>query len=136
VSRARKPTSGADGDDVTAAVVSENLTQSLQELGLRPYEARVLVTLLRGGSAGSAQLAQLSGVPRTSIYPVMKTLIKRGLATQIPSDGSIAWTCNSWVSVVDALDAAEEDRLQRHHARTSRLRQSLATVFPSRPSTN
>jgi len=109
------------------------LRRELQELGLRPYEARVLLALLRAGSANSAQLAELSGVPRTSTYQVMEALTDQGLAERVPTHGPAVWHCQGWESVVDALDAAEEERLRQHHARTSRLRQALADALSGQP---
>ena len=111
----------------------DSIRRELQELGLRPYEARVLLALLRAGSANSAQLAELSGVPRTSTYQVMEALTEQGLAERVPTHGPAVWTCGGWESVVDALDAAEEARLRQHHARTGRLRTALAEVLPSKP---
>ncbi len=113
--------------------VPESLRRELQELGLRPYEARVLLALLRAGSANSAQLAELSGVPRTSTYQVMEALTEQGLAERVPTHGPAVWTCSGWEAVVDALDAAEEERLREHHARTLQLRQILAEVLPATP---
>ena len=118
---------------VKPSAVPESLRRELQELGLRPYEARVLLALLRAGSANSAQLAELSGVPRTSTYQVMEALTEQGLAERVPTHGPAVWTCSGWEAVVDALDAAEEERLREHHARTLQLRQILAEVLPATP---
>jgi len=117
----------------TPSAVPESLRRELQDLGLRPYEARVLLALLRAGSANSAQLAELSGVPRTSTYQVMEALTEQGLAERVPTHGPAVWTCSGWEAVVDALDAAEEERLRKHHARTLQLRQILAEVLPATP---
>lgn len=108
----------------------DDLRRELQELGLRPYAARVLLGLLCAGSANSAQLALMSGVPRTSIYQVMEVLDELGLAEQLPTHGPAVWTCRGWEAVVDVLDAHEEERLRRHHARTRQLRQDLAELLP------
>lgn len=116
------------------AAVPDGLRRELQELGLRPYEARVLLALLRAGSANSAQLAELSGVPRTSTYQVMEALTEQGLAERVPTHGPAVWTCQGWEAVVDVLDAAEEERLRQHHARTNRLRQAFAEALPKKPS--
>jgi len=113
--------------------VPDSLRRELQELGLRPYEARVLLALLRAGSANSAQLAELSGVPRTSTYQVMEGLTAQGLAERVPTHGPAVWTSNGWEAVVDSLDAAEEERLRQHHLRTLQLRKVLADVLPATP---
>ena len=117
----------------TPPAVPDSLRLELQELGLRPYEARVLLALLRAGSANSAQLAELSGVPRTSTYQVMEALTEQNLAERVPTHGPAVWTCGGWEAVVDALDAAEEERLRQHHARTVQLRQVLSETLPATP---
>lgn len=99
---------------------------------MRPYGARLLLALLRTGSGTSAQLAELSGVPRTSVYSVMETLSEEGLVEAVPTVGPAVWTCPSWEVVVDLLDAAEEERLRQHHERTQRLREELVHVIPAK----
>jgi len=110
------------------------LRHELRAVGLRPYEARVLLALLPVEAADSATLATLSGVPRTSIYTVMATLTQRGLAEALPSDGSMVWTSVGWRAALDALGAAEEERVDLHHRRTRALSRALHQTFPSRSS--
>lgn len=131
VSKDRDRTRGAVRASSTAKLL-EGLSWELQELGVRPYAARLLVALLRSGSGTSAQLAELSGVPRTSVYKVMGALAEQGLVEAVPTFGPAAWTCPGWEVVVDILDAAEEQRLCQHHERTQRLRRELAHIFPAK----
>jgi len=114
--------------------VPEGLRRELQELGLRTYEARAVVALLQVDSANSAELAELAGLPRTSTYEVMAGLIHQGLALRVAKRGPAAWSGVGWAAVLDALDAAEEQRLRYHHTRTRLLRQALAQVLPPRAS--
>lgn len=86
----------------------------------------MLLALLRTGTANTAALAELSGVPRTSVYQVMDSLTSQGLAGSVPSHGSATWFCPGWEVVVDRLDAAREGEQRHHLARTTRLRASLA----------
>lgn len=104
--------------------------RQLQELGLRPYETRVLVALLSAGTANTAELAELSGVPRTSIYQVMRSLTQQGMAEPVPNHGPAVWTSKGWEAVLDALDAAQEERLRQHKARTAELRRALVEAQP------
>lgn len=82
------------------------------------------------GSGSSAALAELSGVPRTSVYQVMEALTEQGLAQPVPSFGPAVWTCPSWQEAIDILDAIEEEGVRQHHERTEQLRQELARVLP------
>ena len=114
-------------------LLPEPLQRDFQELGLSPYSARVLLALLRLGSANSADLARVSGVPRTSTYQVLEELSARRLAARLPGNGPAVWTTPGSGEVLERLDAAEEERLRQHRARTSRLRQALAETFPEGP---
>ena len=116
------------GSDESAPAGLESLRWELQELGLRPYAARLLLALLRAGAGSSAELAELSGVPRTSVYQVMEALTEQGLAQPVPTYGPAVWSCPGWEAVVDILDATEEERVRRHHEKTERLRQELAAL--------
>ena len=127
--RARK-TAASSGQAVPT--VLDSIRWELQELGMRPYAARLLLALLRAGSGSSAELAELSGVPRTSVYQVMEALTRQGLAEAVPTYGPAVWTCPGWEAVVDILDAAEEERVRQHHERTERLRRELADAIPTK----
>ncbi len=133
MSRKRIPKVAAVCGDDKAKVI-EGVRWELQALGLRPYSARLLLALLCAGSGSSAELAELSGVPRTSVYTVMEALTQQGLAEVVPTFGVAVWTCAGWEEVVDILDAAEVERLRQHHERTERLRQELARVLPAKMS--
>jgi len=102
-------------------------------LGLRPYEAQVLVALVRAGTADSGALARLSGVPRTSVYQVMEGLTAQGLAEEVPSHGPATWLCRGWATVLDRMDAIREEEHRSHRVRTAELRRGLAEHLPSDP---
>lgn len=121
-------------DQASVDSIQGQLRHELQAVGLRPYEARVLLVLLQVEAADSAQLAVLSGVPRTSIYTAMASLTERGLAEILPTGGSMIWTCVGWPTVFDALDAAEEKRVDLHHHRTRSLRRAMQETFPGKRS--
>jgi len=52
---------------------------ALRSFGLGEYEARVLIALIAEGELTAKEIAELSGVPRTSVYEVVKGLMNRGL---------------------------------------------------------
>lgn len=115
------------------APLPEPLLREFEELDLSPYESRVLLALLRLGSANSAQLARNSGVPRTSTYQVVEELNRKGLAQRLSVDGPAVWASPGRKEVFDRLDALQEERLREHRARTARLRDMLAETFPEVP---
>lgn len=106
------------------------LLEGFRELGLSPYEARVVVALLRRGTANSVQLAELSGVPRTAVYPVLQGLGRKALVEQVPGSGPAVWACHSRDRVLGALRAAEEERLRQHNLRAADVRALLDRSVP------
>lgn len=113
--------------------VLEPLLHGFQELGLSPYESRVLVALLHRGSANSVDLAELSGVPRTAVYPVLQGLGKRGLAERVPGPGPAVWASHGRDEVIVRLKAAEEQRLREHRQRADDVRGLLDRLLPDAP---
>lgn len=122
-----------EGDAGASGPVPEMLRREFEELGLTPYEARVLLALLRLGSTNTLQLARASGVPRTSTYQVLEDLRIKRLAERLPGQGPALWASPSSDEVLDRLDAAHEERLRQHRHRSERVRQMLAEHIPEAP---
>lgn len=55
------------------------LIESLQQLGLTSYEAKVLIALTQYGSATAADIHALSGIPRSAVYGVITKLRDKGI---------------------------------------------------------
>jgi HTH-type transcriptional regulator, sugar sensing transcriptional regulator len=51
----------------------------LEELGLLPAEAQIYIALIRNGPLGASAIANLTKVPRSSVYPTLNALIDKGL---------------------------------------------------------
>lgn len=122
-------------DDEPSSLVF--LREELENLGLSPYEARVLMGLLRSGSIAPPQLAQLAEVPPTSIYKVLEQLNTKGLAERLMGDTN-TWASVGHDEVVGRLElrlrAANEERLRNHQVRAARVEQLLAKSLPATPS--
>jgi sugar-specific transcriptional regulator TrmB len=122
---------------VLPAVLSirpERLAHEFEELGLGPAEARVIVALLRLGSAKSADLAKAAKVPRTGIYQLIQSLSEKGLVVRVPGGGPARWTTPGRDKVIDRLHshalAAERERVHQHGLRSSLLRELLTEALP------
>src|SRR3954447_9747489 len=76
------PVSNAVEVPELAASDLATLHEQLEQMGLSPSEARILVALQRVGTATAPQLARLSGVARTNAYTVIEALVARRLATR------------------------------------------------------
>ncbi len=55
------------------------MIESLQQLGLTSYEAKVLVALTKSGNGTAADIHTLSGIPRSAVYGVLAKLKERGM---------------------------------------------------------
>jgi len=55
------------------------ITKILQNLGLNEKESKVYQASLSLGSSKVSELAELSGIQRTNVYPIIQKLQKRGL---------------------------------------------------------
>jgi sugar-specific transcriptional regulator TrmB len=62
------------------------LTETLEEAGLSPYQADAYVTLLELGSVSARELANASGVPGPRIYDVLRDLEEDGYVTTYEQD--------------------------------------------------
>lgn len=124
----------APSDAVVLGALAESLLHEFEGLELSPYAARVLVALLRVGSANSSELARVSGVPRTSTYQIIEELSRKGLAQRLAVDGPATWASPGRDQVLDRLDALHQERLHQQRARTARIRELLATTFRDPPS--
>lgn len=109
--------------------------ERLAALGFTGYDAAVLSCLVYLGDANSAQLAEASGVPRTSIYGAADRLVARGLAEARDSRAGQRWSIDGetpgarWTRVT--LRLADEAR-KAHAARLAALA-ALGRSWPVPP---
>lgn len=114
----------------------ETVVPDLEEMGLNGTQARVLITMLSSGSAANAaEIALLSGVPRSAVYQVLQELGAKRLVAQVGSQGPAAWACPGRDEVLERLEAAQEERMARQKEHAARLRTTLSELFPPAPST-
>uniref|UniRef100_A0A7C3MAH1 TrmB family transcriptional regulator n=1 Tax=Archaeoglobus fulgidus TaxID=2234 RepID=A0A7C3MAH1_ARCFL len=55
------------------------LLEVLKSFGLSDYEAKALIALLSKGTLTAKEVSEISGIPRTSVYDVMDSLVSKGL---------------------------------------------------------
>lgn len=111
----------------------KSLGRDLEELGLSSNESRILLALLQLGSANTIQLARVSGVQRTSVYPVLDGLAGKGLVEQLPGEGPAVWASPGLDEVFDRLDMSLEERLSEKLARSARARDAIANAVTGAP---
>lgn len=108
--------------------------RDFEDLGLSPYEARVLVAVLQLGVASTSEITRVAQIPRTSAYQVLEGLNAKGLAIRSPGAGRATWTTPGPDEVLDRCESAREEDLQRYRARLAEVRKSLAAIDATRPS--
>lgn len=106
------------------------LRLELEHQGLSPYEAKVLLALLRLGTATIPQLNQICDVPRANVYGVLEALGDMRVAERLPNQRPMLWTTPGREAVLDRLNAIAEDRLREHKERTERVRSMLVEAIP------
>ena len=65
------------------------LEKYLQEIGLSDKEASVYVALLQVDNDSVLDLAKRTKINRTTIYPVLESLAKKGLISEIKIDKKV-----------------------------------------------
>ena len=118
--------------------VPDALKREIEELyGLTDYEARVLLALMRVGTGTTIDLARLSRVHRSAIYPVLEALHVKGLAERLPGDGPARWVAAPREVAAARLEAgprtALEEQLHEYQERSQRVRHLILEAFQEAP---
>jgi len=66
----------------------ETWNRQLQDLGLTPGEAQIYTALIRNGALGASAIASVTGIARSSVYPMLNSLVEKGLLETGASYGS------------------------------------------------
>ncbi|MEM4645845.1 MAG: helix-turn-helix domain-containing protein, partial [Archaeoglobaceae archaeon] len=59
------------------------MIEVLKFFGFTEYEAKAIATLIAKGDLTAREIAELSGIPRTSVYDVMASLKAKGFVEEI-----------------------------------------------------
>lgn len=59
--------------------MADDFDAELQELGLLGSEAQVYLALIRNGALGASAIGGVTGIPRSSVYPTLNSLVEKGL---------------------------------------------------------
>ena len=139
----KRPAEASANDDMVPAakspadadhhLVLAQLQPALEELGLNGNQARVLLALLQLGSASATQLARLSGVLRTNVYPVLNELAEKGLIGQVPGKSAV-WVSPGEEEVIERLHAAQQERMKKLESTVGHARQLLSQLSTAIPS--
>jgi len=107
-----------------------NFTSELQQLGLSAPEAQVYVVLANNGSMGAAAIANLAGVQRSSVYPILCSLVDKGAVEGGAGYGS-RFTAVPPNEALPALVVREREELVRRERLANQLAQRMAPFVTS-----
>lgn len=115
---------------------STPLVKELIDLGFKPYSAKAMVALLDMGKGNSVQIAEAAGIPRTSVYGVMKDLVDRSLAAPALGYGPTLWEVGGtnfterWSQALVVLSLEAEQALHEYHMGLARLADKIQVSAP------
>ena len=69
----------------------ENYEKILEDFGLSAKEVAIYITLLKLQNSNISNLSRKSGMPRTTLYPLLNKLLKRGLVNIIHMGNHDEW---------------------------------------------
>jgi sugar-specific transcriptional regulator TrmB len=71
----------------------DRVIESLQELGLSLYEARLYLGLLTGGPQNGNELSRTSGVPSSKVYAMLERLATDGIVARTRRGNTVRYVC-------------------------------------------
>jgi HTH-type transcriptional regulator, sugar sensing transcriptional regulator len=97
----------------------------LESLGLTAGEAQVYLALLRsGGTLGATALATATGLPRTGVYPLLNSLVQKGIVEAEAGYGS-RFTAIHPTQALPALVSREREKQQEQLLHRERMAADL-----------
>jgi sugar-specific transcriptional regulator TrmB len=114
---------------MTATFISE-----LQQLGLANAEAEIYTVLLTNGALGASAISNLTGIQRSNIYPILWSLVDKGLVEQGSGYGS-RFTAVLPENAFPALIEREREVLANRKALASELALRMAPLAYSAEAT-
>jgi sugar-specific transcriptional regulator TrmB len=101
-------------------------------LNLSEYESRAYLALVTMGEVSPSELAQRSGVPRPRAYDVLRTLVRKGLATERlgrPLRYAGVDPRNGLSTLSELLESAAKKELVNRHAMVGNLTNELGKLY-------
>lgn len=83
----------------------------LNKIGLTDAEAKVYLTLLQHGNLSGYEASKLAGVPRSKIYNLLESLIKKGFILYTQYENNNKYSAISMAEVADRVKQQTDDVL-------------------------
>src|SRR5437870_763175 len=75
------------------AAPDDRVVESLQQLGLSLYEARLYLGLLTRGPQNGNELSRTSGVPSSKVYAMLERLAGDGIVSRAHRGSNVEYVC-------------------------------------------
>ncbi len=100
----------------------ENKIEKLENLGFTLNESKVFLSLMSGNLMTAAEIAKSAGIPRTSVYEILKSFTEKGICNEIETP-----TKNKY-EIIDP--DIVKDKIERDIKRSNKVRlESLENTF-------
>jgi sugar-specific transcriptional regulator TrmB len=99
----------------------------LEELGLLPAEAQIYLALIRNGPLGASAIANITKVPRSSVYPTLNALVDKGLVEGGAGYGSRFSAVRAELALPSLIRREKEELLHRESV-ANKLTEHLSSL--------
>lgn len=69
----------------------KQLVQKIESIGFTEYEAKVFLVLYKGYRMSAAEIAKQAKIPRTSVYDILKSFVKKGICNEIDTPSKLIY---------------------------------------------
>jgi sugar-specific transcriptional regulator TrmB len=114
--------------------MKDGFIPELEELGLSTAEAQLYVVLIKNGSLGAAAVANLAGIQRSNVYPILCSLIDKGVVEGGAGYGS-KFTAIPPSQALPLLVIRERERLVERERLANQLARRMAPFVTSAEAT-
>jgi len=105
-----------------------SLINNLQKIGLSDKESRVYLATLELGQATIANIAQKSGIKRVTAYPVLQSLIEKGLCSHYTKDKKVFFIAESPETVLSVL-RIKKDEIEEQEGMIKNIMPQLKAIY-------
>jgi HTH-type transcriptional regulator, sugar sensing transcriptional regulator len=112
----------------------DGFVPELEQLGLSTAEAQLYVVLIENGSLSAAGAANLAGIQRSNVYPILLSLTNKGLVEGGAGYGS-KFTAVPPEHALPALIVREREDLEHKEGLANELSQRMAPLVASSEAT-
>lgn len=103
------------------------MIEILRSFGFTEYEAKALVALIAKGSLTAREIAEFSGIPRTSVYDVMESLKAKGFVEEFGKPAKFRAVSNE--EIVETLSRRAKEGLEALKEEITKLRSGEEVEF-------